>query len=120
MPAMGQEGQEGLKRRHGGVGEEASGVPNSVGVSEVTVGGDNSSAKEKCIISDACFEVPEGYRGMNRGRAQPYDDDELLQLAIEQSLLEQGPTVEEFLYESAQVMQVHNGRSACSHTEGYM
>lgn len=111
-------GQEGLKRRHGGVGEEASGVPNSMGVSEVTEGGGTSSTKEKCIISDACFAVPEGYRGLNRGRAQPYDDDELLQLAIEQSLLEQGPTVEEFLYESAQVMQIHNGTSACSHTGG--
>ena len=105
MSAM---GQEGLKRRHGGAGDQVGGVPSSMGVSEVTVGEGSSSAKKKCIISDACFEVPEEYRRLNRGRAQPYDDDELLQLAIEQSLLEQGPTLEEFLYESAQVMQVHH------------
>ena len=114
-------GREGLKQRHGGVGDQAGGVPNSMGVSEVTAGEDGSSAKEKCIISDSCFEVPEGYRRLNRGRAQAYDDDELLQLAIEQSLLEQGPTAEEFLYESAQVRHqlAHSAALSNSHTEGH-
>ena len=96
-------GQEGLKRRHGGACDRAGAQPTSAGIREVAVGEVGSDVKRKCVISDACFEVPEGYRKLSRGRAQPYDDDELLQLAIEQSLLEQGPTVEEFLYESAQV-----------------
>ena len=104
MAAM---GQDGLKQRHGRVGEQAGSTSTSVGIREV-VGEEDSDVKENCVISDACFEVPEGYNRLNRGRAQPYDDDELLQLAIEQSLLEQGPTVEEFLYESAQVMRQYS------------
>lgn len=106
-------GQDGLKRRHGGVCGQRGDTPTGAGVTEVVVGEEgDSEVNGKCVISDACFEVPQGYRQLNRGRAQPYDDDELLQLAIEQSLLEQGATVEEFLYESAQVIDQYSGHTS--------
>ncbi len=51
-----------------------------------------------CTISDECFEVPPGYRKLVRGgRGMADQEEELLQMAIQQSLLEQerGGTNEE-------------------------
>ena len=47
--------------------------------------------KEVCQISDDCFNVPGGYRKLNQlgGRGMIDEEEELLQLAIRQSLLEQ-------------------------------
>ena len=47
--------------------------------------------KEVCQISDDCFTVPSGYRKLNQlgGRGMIDEEEELLQLAIRQSLLEQ-------------------------------
>ena len=47
--------------------------------------------KEVCQISDECFTVPGGYRKLNQlgGRGMIDEEEELLQLAIRQSLLEQ-------------------------------
>ena len=47
--------------------------------------------KEVCQISDDCFTVPGGYRKLNQlgGRGMIDEEEELLQLAIRQSLLEQ-------------------------------
>lgn len=47
--------------------------------------------KEVCQISDDCFTVPAGYRRLNQlgGRGMIDEEEELLQLAIRQSLLEQ-------------------------------
>ena len=47
--------------------------------------------KEVCQISDDCFAVPSGYRKLNQlgGRGMIDEEEELLQLAIRQSLLEQ-------------------------------
>lgn len=47
--------------------------------------------KEVCEISDDCFKVPAGYRKLNQlgGRGLVDEEEELLQLAIRQSLLEQ-------------------------------
>lgn len=44
-----------------------------------------------CQISDDCFAVPSGYRKLNQlgGRGMIDEEEELLQLAIRQSLLEQ-------------------------------
>ena len=44
-----------------------------------------------CQISDDCFNVPGGYRKLNQlgGRGMIDEEEELLQLAIRQSLLEQ-------------------------------
>ena len=44
-----------------------------------------------CQISDDCFAVPGGYRKLNQlgGRGMIDEEEELLQLAIRQSLLEQ-------------------------------
>ena len=46
---------------------------------------------EVCTISEECFAVPVGYHHVARGRRHTMADDEeeLLQLAIQQSLLEQ-------------------------------
>lgn len=46
---------------------------------------------EVCEISDDCFTVPAGYRKLNQlgGRGLIDEEEELLQLAIRQSLLEQ-------------------------------
>lgn len=47
--------------------------------------------KEVCQISDDCFTIPGGYRKLNQlgGRGMIDEEEELLQLAIRQSLLEQ-------------------------------
>lgn len=47
---------------------------------------------EICTISEDCFTVPLGYHRMARGGryAMANEEEELLQLAIQQSLLEQG------------------------------
>lgn len=47
---------------------------------------------EVCTISEDCFTVPLGYHHMARGGryAMANEEEELLQLAIQQSLLEQG------------------------------
>ena len=42
-----------------------------------------------CVISDECFAVPEGYRPRHSALDLLDEEDELLQLAIRQSLLEQ-------------------------------
>ena len=43
------------------------------------------------MISDECFAVPVSYRRLTRGRqAMADEEEELLQLAIQQSLLEGG------------------------------
>ena len=44
-----------------------------------------------CTISEECFTVPSLYRRLSRGRGGIVDEEEqLLQLAIRQSLLDQG------------------------------
>ena len=49
-----------------------------------------------CTISEECFAVPAGYRRLTRGRqAMADEEEELLQLAIQQSLLEGGAGREE-------------------------
>lgn len=47
---------------------------------------------EVCTISEDCFTVPFGYQHIARGGryAMADEEEELLQLAIQQSLLEQG------------------------------
>lgn len=47
---------------------------------------------EVCTISEDCFTVPIGYHHIARGGryAMADEEEELLQLAIQQSLLEQG------------------------------
>ena len=47
--------------------------------------------KEVSEISDDCFVLPAGYRKLNQlgGRGMIDEEEELLQLAIRQSLLEQ-------------------------------
>ena len=44
---------------------------------------------EVCTISEECFAVPPGYRRIHRGRGMVDEEEELLQLAIRQSLMEQ-------------------------------
>lgn len=47
--------------------------------------------QEVCTISEECFSVPARYRIVTRGRGGIVDEEEqLLQLAIRQSLLDQG------------------------------
>ena len=44
-----------------------------------------------CTISEECFSLPAHYRCVTRGRGGIVDEEEqLLQLAIRQSLLDQG------------------------------
>lgn len=46
-----------------------------------------------CVIDDRCFDIPSNYtrKGANHRRQMTFEDeDDLLQLAIAQSLLEQG------------------------------
>ena len=46
---------------------------------------------EQCHISDDCFTVPSGYRRLHTGgRGMVDQEEELLQMAIQQSLAEQG------------------------------
>lgn len=43
-----------------------------------------------CSISDECFSIPSGYRSLHSiGRGRVDQEEELLQMAIRQSLLEQ-------------------------------
>ena len=50
---------------------------------------------EVCTISDECFAVSTSYRRLARGRqAMADEEEELLQLAIQQSLLEGGASGE--------------------------
>ena len=53
--------------------------------------------EEVCSISHECFVIPPGYKrlGMNRGRALVDEEEELLQLAIQQSLMDQGGGAEQ-------------------------
>ncbi len=44
---------------------------------------------EICTISEECFAVPAGYRQLRRGRGMVDEEEELLQLAIQQSLMDQ-------------------------------
>lgn len=45
---------------------------------------------EQCNINDDCFAVPSGYRQLHGGGRGTVDqEEELLQMAIQQSLLEQ-------------------------------
>lgn len=47
--------------------------------------------QEVCTISEECFTIPLQYRRLRRGRGGIVDEEEqLLQLAIRQSLLDQG------------------------------
>ena len=57
----------------------------------------HSSVEEVCSISQESFVIPPGYKrlGLNRGRALVDEEEELLQLAIQQSLLEQGGGAEQ-------------------------
>ena len=45
---------------------------------------------EKCEISDDCFALPAGYRKLHTGgRGMVDQEEELLQMAIQQSLMDQ-------------------------------
>ena len=46
---------------------------------------------ELCTISDECFAIPEGYRKLQGGRGTMDQEEELLQMAIQQSLMDQRP-----------------------------
>ncbi|XP_055987654.1 ankyrin repeat domain-containing protein 13D isoform X2 [Sorex fumeus] len=50
-----------------------------------------------CEVDPAVFEVPEGYSVLGAGRSEPLrdEDDDLLQFAIQQSLLEAGTEAEQ-------------------------
>ena len=51
---------------------------------------------EVCTISEDCFSVPLSYRRINQGMYSVADEEEeLLQLAIRQSLMEQGGGADE-------------------------
>ena len=45
--------------------------------------------REVCTIAEECFTVPSGYQRLNRGRGMVDEEEELLQLAIRQSLMDQ-------------------------------
>ena len=52
---------------------------------------DRPESVEVCTISEECFAVPVEYHRMTRGQhAMADEEEELLQLAIQQSLIEQG------------------------------
>ena len=55
-----------------------------------------SEEVEECQIDDECFAIPAGYRRLQgSGRGTVDQEEELLQMAIQQSLLEQSPTAGE-------------------------
>ena len=59
-------------------------------VREGGVSASKTVKKEVCVISDECFKVPDGYRRLNRGgHGMVNEEEELLQLAIKQSLMDQ-------------------------------
>ena len=81
--------QSGIRKRHGN-----STMATTEGLCEVPVpSSDVSGSTQQCIINDSCFSVPEDYRRVvsYAGQQPAYNEEELLQMAIEQSLLEQGP-----------------------------
>ncbi|XP_064391517.1 ankyrin repeat domain-containing protein 13B-like isoform X2 [Halichondria panicea] len=59
--------------------------------SAVDMGSSTVQTQEVCTISEECFQVPPTYRRLNTGSySMANEEEELLQLAIRQSLLEQG------------------------------
>ncbi|XP_064391513.1 uncharacterized protein LOC135339370 isoform X1 [Halichondria panicea] len=59
--------------------------------SAVDTGSSTVQTQEVCTISEECFQVPPTYRRLNTGSySMANEEEELLQLAIRQSLLEQG------------------------------
>ena len=49
----------------------------------------NQQYQKKCEISDECFKVPSDYRRVQNNMIGQNEEEELLQLAIQQSLLMQ-------------------------------
>ncbi len=84
----------GVKRRHGQVGgsvslEGESSVDRFCHEEEHAGAQDDSSKEvEVCTISDECFAVPSGYQELyGGGRGTVDQEEELLQMAIQQSLM---------------------------------
>ena len=48
------------------------------------------AVKEVCTVSDEAFKLPEGYHQVTRSQRNYVDEDEIMQIAIQQSLEEQG------------------------------
>ena len=81
---------DGVRKRHGDIPLVAMEVPCE-DVVDVLPG--SKAGNQKCVIKESTFAVPDDYRKVvSYGSQQPaYNEEELLQMAIEQSLLEQGP-----------------------------
>ena len=105
---LSQTEQEGLKRRHPAT--SVAHLATKGGLSEVWEPSSRPCAQ--CLISDSCFEIPPSYERLNRGNycqtfittvsgciytcfsevgsgLVGHNEEELLQMAIEQSLLDQ-------------------------------
>ena len=84
---LSQTEQEGLKRRHPAT--SVAHLATKGGLSEVWEPSSRPCAQ--CLISDSCFEIPPSYERLNRvgSGLVGYNEEELLQMAIEQSLLDQ-------------------------------
>lgn len=58
-----------------------------------------------CEVDPSVFEVPQGYTMLGAGRTEPMrdEDDDLLQFAIQQSLLDAGTETDQVIMKAAQL-----------------
>ena len=81
---------DGLRKRHGDIPVVGKEMPHEDVVNVLPC---SKAGNQKCVIRESTFAVPDDYhKVVSYGSQQPaYNEEELLQMAIEQSLLEQGP-----------------------------